>query len=58
MHKEIIKYFRFLYQKAISGLEERELKAWFEFNKVPNNWLGYSMSGNKGAALGKKYAHI
>ena len=58
LHEEIIKYFRFLYQKATSGLQEKELKAWFEFNEVPNNWLGYSMSGNKGAALGKKYAHF
>lgn len=47
-----------MYQKAISGLEERELKAWFEFNEVPNNWLGYSMSGNTGAVLEKKYAHF
>ena len=31
---------------------------WFEFNEVPNNWLGYSMSGNKGAALGKQYARF
>ena len=58
LHEEIIKYFHFLYQKATSGLQEKELKAWFEFNEVPNNWLGYSMSGNKGAALGKKYAHF
>lgn len=36
----------------------KELKAWFEFNEVPNNWLGYSMSGNKGAALGKQYARF
>lgn len=56
LHEGIIRYFHFLYQKANSGLDEKELKAWFEFNEVPNNWLGYSMSGNKGAALGKKYA--
>lgn len=58
LHKDIVKYFHFLYQKATSGLQEKELKAWFEFNEVPNNWLGYSMYGNKGAALGKKYAHF
>ena len=56
LHEEIIKYFHFLYQKACDGLSNKELKAWFEFNEVPNNWLGYSMSGNKGAALGKQYA--
>lgn len=58
LHKDIVKYFHFWYQKATSGLQEKELKAWFEFNEVPNNWLGYSMYGNKGAALGKKYESI
>ncbi len=58
LHEEIIKYFHFLYQKACDGLSNKELKAWFEFNEVPNNWLGYAMSGNKGAALGKQYARF
>lgn len=58
LHEGIIKYFHFLYQKACDGLSNKELKAWFEFNEVPNNWLGYSMSGNKGAALGKQYARF
>lgn len=56
LHQDIIRYFHFLYQKAASGVSDKELKAWFEFNEVPNNWLGYSMAGNKGAALGSKYA--
>ena len=25
---------------------------------MPNNWLGYSLTGNKGAALGKQYARF
>lgn len=58
LHSEIIKYFYFLYQKANSGLDKKELKAWFEFNEIPNNWLGYALVGNKGAALGKKYAEF
>lgn len=56
LHKKIIKYFHFLYKKAQEGLSTKELGAWFEFNEVPNNWLGYAMNGNKGAALGKQYA--
>ena len=56
LHSSIVKYFHFLYEKANEGLSPKELKAWYEFNEVPNNWLGYSMAGNKGAALGKKYA--
>ena len=58
LHEKIIKYFHFLYRKANEGLSAKELGAWFEFNEVPNNWLGYSMEGNKGAALGKKYAQF
>lgn len=58
LHNKIIKYFYFLYQKANSGLDKKELKAWFEFNEIPNNWLGYALVGNKGAALGKKYAEF
>ncbi|MDE5587186.1 MAG: hypothetical protein K2I72_02305, partial [Bacilli bacterium] len=42
LHKKIIKYFYFLYQKSCEGLSQKEIKAWFEFNEVPNNWLGYS----------------
>lgn len=56
LHEKIIRYFHFLYKKASEGLSAKELGAWFEFNEVPNNWLGYSMTGNKGAALGKQYA--
>ena len=56
LHEKIIKYFHFLYKKAQEGLSPKELGAWFEFNEVPNNWLGYAMAGNKGAALGKQYA--
>ncbi len=56
LHEEIIKYFHFLYTKAQTGLTRQEIGAWFNFSEVPNNWLGYSMSGNKGLALGHKYA--
>lgn len=58
LHKEIIKYFHFLYKKAENGLTKKEIGAWFNFNEVPNNWLGYSLVGNKGLALGQKYAEF
>ena len=58
LHEEIIRYFHFLYKKSCTELTNKDLKAWFVFNEVPNNWLGYSMSGNRGAALGKKYAEF
>lgn len=56
LHAEIIKYFHFLYTKSKTGLSKGEISAWFNFSEVPNNWLGYSLSGNKGLALGGKYA--
>jgi len=58
LHEDIIKYFHFLYKKASNGISKKEIAAWFEFNEVPNNWLGYSMVGNKGLALGKTYAEF
>jgi hypothetical protein len=56
LHEEIIRYFHFLHTKARQGLNSKEIDAWFKFSEVPNNWLGYSMVGNKGLALGKKYS--
>jgi hypothetical protein len=58
LHQEIIRYFHFLHTKAKKGLTAKEINAWFNFSEVPNNWLGYSLEGNKGLALGKKYANF
>ena len=58
LHRNIVRYFHFLYTKATRGLEAKEISAWFNFSEVPNNWLGYSLAGNKGLALGKKYAEF
>lgn len=56
LHEGIIRYFHFLATKADSGLQKNEIKAWFKFSEVKNNWLGYSLAGNKGVALGDEYA--
>lgn len=56
LHESIVRYFHFLYTKATQGLTAKEINAWFNFSEVPNNWLGYSLVGNKGLALGEKYA--
>ena len=56
LHQSIIKYFHFLYKKSKQGLSAKEIDAWFNFSEVPNNWLGYSLKGNKGIALGHKFA--
>ena len=58
LHNSIIRYFHFLYTKATQGLTSKEIDARFNFSEIPNNWLGYSLFGNKGLALGKKYANF
>ena len=58
LHQRIIKYFHFLAKKAKQKLSKQEISEWFNFSEVPNNWLGYSLVGNKGLALGMKYAHF
>ena len=58
LHNNMIKYMYFLAQKAKKGLNKSEIKTWFSFNEVCNNWLGFSMNGNKGLALDKKFANF
>ncbi|MFA7156989.1 MAG: hypothetical protein WC123_04775 [Bacilli bacterium] len=58
LHKSIIKYFHFLATKANNNLTQAEIKTWFTFKEVCNNWLGYSLEGNKGSALNMKFANI
>ncbi len=58
IHQGIIRYFHFLYTKSKEGLSTKEIDAWFNFSEVSNNWLGYSLIGNKGLALGRKFAEF
>ena len=58
LHKEIIKYFHFLANKAQQRLTKSEVNTWFCFHEVCENWLGYSLSGNKGSALSTEFGHF
>lgn len=58
LHEKIIKYFHFLAEKAKKGLTDQEIKTWFSFNEVKQNWLGYSISGNQGLAFGMRFARF
>lgn len=58
LHSDMIKYMHFLATKAQSDLNKSEIKTWFSFNEVCNNWLGFSMIGNKGLALDKEFANF
>lgn len=51
LHEGIIKYMHFLAEKAKNKLDDKGIKTWFTFKEVCNNWLGFSMAGNKGQAL-------
>ncbi|MDP1571938.1 MAG: hypothetical protein Q8L86_18225 [Vicinamibacterales bacterium] len=57
LHDQIIEYLRFLRDKAGAGpVPEGLLRAWFTFPEVRQNWLGYSLSGNRGSGLGLDFA--
>lgn len=46
----------FLKEKSEDGyLTEAEIKSWYKFSEVKQNWLGYSISGNGGSGLGLKF---
>jgi len=57
LHNRIIDYIRFLREMSDSGrISQGQLRHWFLFPEVKQNWLGYSKVGNGGAGLGKKFA--
>jgi len=57
LHEDIIKYLVFLKDKSTSQtLDDGALKAWYAFKEVEQNWLGFSITGNKGSALGMDFA--
>jgi hypothetical protein len=51
LHNNIIKYFHFLAKKSEEKLNISDIKTWYTFNEVCNNWFGYALEGNKGSAL-------
>lgn len=51
LHNSIIKYFHFLAKKSEQKLDKTDIKTWYTFNEVCNNWFGYALDGNKGSAL-------
>jgi hypothetical protein len=57
LHEGIIRYVRFLKDKSIAGAVTPGLRdAWFMFKEVKQNWLGFSLVGNKGSGLGRDFA--
>lgn len=58
LHKKIIDYLTFIKEKSANGsISEAQIKSWFLFPEVKQNWFGYSKVGNGGSGLGKKFGN-
>jgi hypothetical protein len=56
LHENILLYLTFLKSKSSIGkATEAEIKSWYKFSEVKQNWLGYSVTGNGGSGLGDKF---
>lgn len=57
LHSELLKYLRFLRDKAAAGpISPGLLRAWLTFPEVKQTWLGFSLTGNSGRGLGMDFA--
>src|SRR4028118_2378566 len=57
LHTEIIRYMRFLKDLTLSkSITQHLIDQWFAFPEVKQNWLGFSLTGNRGHGLGKDFA--
>src|SRR4051794_15229356 len=58
LHRGILRYLRFLRDKAVGGqLDQHLVASWYEFKEVKQNWLGFSVLGNGGSGLGRDFAY-
>lgn len=58
LHDNIINYLIFLRDRANSShVNEGLMKLWYCFPEVKQNWLGFSLVGNKGSGLGMNFAY-
>lgn len=56
LHDEIIDYLSFLKSKSEEGINDiSQIKSWYIFSEVKQNWFGYSKVGNRGSGLGVKF---
>src|SRR5437773_2258711 len=57
LHDQMIKYLKFLRDKSIGfELSKGSMYAWYVFKEIKQNWLGFSLSGNRGRGLGPEFA--
>ena len=57
LHSDILQYIIFLRDRIAEGrINSNLIDAWFRFPEVKQNWLGFSLVGNSGTGLGRKFA--
>ncbi|MDT7846984.1 hypothetical protein [Streptomyces justiciae] len=56
LHDQIVLYLQFLQKKSGAGLSSGDMKNWYHFKEVKQNWLGFTVFGNDGHALGPSFA--
>lgn len=57
LHKSIIRYLKFLKKKSEEGdVQEHNLRYWYCFPEVKQNWFGFTEVGNSGHGLGIDFA--
>jgi len=57
LHDQIIEYLRFLRDKSANEhLDPGLIRAWYVFPEIKQNWLGFTLTGNRGRGLGRKFA--
>ncbi len=56
LHNEILDYLSFLKSKSEDGITDiSQIKSWYIFSEIKQNWFGYSKVGNSGRGLGEKF---
>ncbi len=56
LHNSILSYLTFLKSKSEKGITQiAQVKSWYLFPEVRQNWFGYSKVGNGGSGLGQKF---
>lgn len=58
LHDGIIEYLVFLRDKAAPNLDPGLIANWYRFKEVKQNWLGFTLFGNSGRALGPEFARV
>ncbi len=58
LHSQMIDYLRFLRDKSANEhLDPGLIRAWYVFPEIKQNWLGFTLTGNRGRGLGKQFAN-